>query len=68
MTCNYTGTVAIREWCREQGVNPRMISSDTIWCGSHGEADDVTTLLARTWDGPQRQPTVGVINPKENDE
>ena len=68
MTCYYNRTVAIRFWCQDNGVNPRMISSDTIWCGSHGEADDVTTMLARTWDSVFPQPTVGIITPGEDDE
>jgi hypothetical protein len=46
-------------FCREHGVHG-LVTYATIWVRTHGQADDLTTLLAREWDGVYPQPTVGV--------
>lgn len=49
----------MRAFCRRHNV-PGRVSYSTIWVRTHGQADDLTTLLAREWDSVYPQPTVGL--------
>jgi hypothetical protein len=46
-------------FCRQHNV-AGSVSYGTIWVRTHGEADDLTTLLAREWDSVYPQPLIGV--------
>lgn len=53
---------AITEFCDQHGVR-RPVTRHTIWARSHGEANDLTTLIAREWDSVYSPPQVGVMFP-----
>lgn len=46
-------------FCRQHNVAGR-VSYGTVWVRTHGQADDLTTLLAREWDSVYPQPVIGV--------
>lgn len=50
---------AVVDFCRTHGVQG-YVTYSTIWVRTHGQADDLTTLLAREWDSVYPQPVIGV--------
>jgi hypothetical protein len=51
--------VLIQQWLTDRGIS-RRVTNGTIWAQSGGEANDITTLLAREWTNSAPPPVVGI--------